>query len=301
MRVDDERVGPLDAVQQRARARRQQGRAAVGAVHVQPQAAGGADLGDAGEIVEGAGVGRSRRRHDGDHLGRVEAGERMLERRSVQAPVRVGRGRRDQSAAHDVGGGGHGRVRRRAGDDDATDVRRLASAARRHERAQIGDGAAAHEGAAGRRGEPGGVRPASAAPRLPPRRPGPPRGGCRRRSSPRRAPCRRAPRRPSASRARRRSSAGGPAGSPWGRSTSRNVASAASVPIPAAPSGGSGPAARSRRQDAPAVGEARERPVEQVARGGGVRGRGLVHAHADAVTARRRSSRPRCRGGPGIP
>ncbi len=125
VRVDDERVGAFDAVQERARARREQRRAAVGAVHVQPQAVCGADVGHAGEVVEGARVGRSGRGDHGDDLGRVETGERLLEDRPVRRPCASAAGAVSQLATHDVRGGGHRGVRRGAGDDDAPVVRAL--------------------------------------------------------------------------------------------------------------------------------------------------------------------------------
>ena len=67
VRVHDERVGPLDTVEQRPDGRRQERRASVGAVHVEPESAVGADVRDAGEVVDGPGVRRSGARHDGEH------------------------------------------------------------------------------------------------------------------------------------------------------------------------------------------------------------------------------------------
>ena len=66
MRVDDERVGALDAREALAHARGAQRAEAVGAVDVQPQAALAAHLGDAGEVVDGAEVRGPGRGDDGE-------------------------------------------------------------------------------------------------------------------------------------------------------------------------------------------------------------------------------------------
>ena len=66
VRVDHKRVGVLDAVVGRPDARREQARAAIGAVDVEPQAVLTSDCRRAGQVVNDARVGRAGR---GDHGG----------------------------------------------------------------------------------------------------------------------------------------------------------------------------------------------------------------------------------------
>ena len=65
VRVPGDRAGPLEAAQPPAVRRREEGRRAVGAVDVQPEAALLAEPPDRLEVVEGAGRRRARRRDDG--------------------------------------------------------------------------------------------------------------------------------------------------------------------------------------------------------------------------------------------
>ena len=82
MRIDDERVGLLDADEDLAHRRRGEGRGPVGAVDVQPQAAFAAHRRDAGEVVDDTEVRGAGRGDDGEDVVRV----RGLEGRAQRLP-----------------------------------------------------------------------------------------------------------------------------------------------------------------------------------------------------------------------
>ena len=89
VRVDHDRVGPLDPVEQRPDGGGGESRAAVRAVDVQPDAEPPADLGDAGEIVDVAAVRRAAGRGDGEDAVEVLAVQRRLQRLPRQPPALV--------------------------------------------------------------------------------------------------------------------------------------------------------------------------------------------------------------------
>jgi hypothetical protein len=75
VRIEGERVGPLDAVQARLPFLAQHERAPVGGVDVQPQLARGAQIGERPQRIDGAGVGGAGR---GDHQERRLAARPIL-------------------------------------------------------------------------------------------------------------------------------------------------------------------------------------------------------------------------------
>ena len=100
VRVDDEAVGALDAVEPVADARRGERRAAVGAVDVEPRVEIGGNVGGAGEVVDHADVRRARGGDDGEEtltIGVVECVDHRTQRAAGHATAVVGRHR------HDVG------------------------------------------------------------------------------------------------------------------------------------------------------------------------------------------------------
>ena len=201
--VDDERVRLLDAGEAVAHARREQRRAAVGAVDVEPQPALARDLAHAGEVVDDAGVGRAGGRHHGAHRRRVAVGvERGAQGGAGQAVVADGdrqRVRRPmmrsalsiEECAWALTAMRQRRAVARAAGARAAALRRVA---RDDERRQVAGRAARHEAAAGGLRQAGEVGEQSAAPGSPraprPRPPATRSPGSRRR----RPPCRTAAR-----------------------------------------------------------------------------------------------------------
>ena len=101
----------LDAGVRRPHRRGGEARAAVGAVDVQPHAELAADLGDGGEVVDDAEVGRARRRHDGEEgLGSVVQ-QHLAQARRRDSRQLVVHGHVDQLGVHDVAGRLDRRVR----------------------------------------------------------------------------------------------------------------------------------------------------------------------------------------------
>ena len=96
VRVDDERVGPLESGELLAhRGREERRRAAVGPVDVEPQRLLCRHVGHAVEVVDDPGVGRARRGHHADDVGppRVVA-QRGTQRVAGQPVVPCGHGER---------------------------------------------------------------------------------------------------------------------------------------------------------------------------------------------------------------
>ncbi len=154
MVVDGDRVGVLDAVQQRAPGGRDEQTAAVGGVDVHPGVVLRAQLGDLGQRVDRAEVG-----------GAGGADDRHRDQALGLAAAQLGGEHLDPHAALAVGGDGHHRVRaeaeqrRRLADAEVADVggedaqlggvRRLGLLAGEQHRLEVGLRAAAGEDAVG--------------------------------------------------------------------------------------------------------------------------------------------------------
>ena len=110
MRIDDQRVGALDAREAVPDRGRSQRGGSVGAVDVEPETVLGTDLGDACQVVEDAEVRRPRGRHDGEQAVAVGRGKRLSQAEPRQPPVGV-RPDAEHVDVHDA----RGRVDRRVG------------------------------------------------------------------------------------------------------------------------------------------------------------------------------------------
>ena len=93
VRVGRDGVGPLEALEQRLELRRDRGQRPVGPVHVEPEALGGAQVGQLVERVDGAGVHGAGVAHDDRGLpaGLPVVGDRPLQQVHADAEAVVGR------------------------------------------------------------------------------------------------------------------------------------------------------------------------------------------------------------------
>jgi len=158
VRVDHQRVGVLDPGEAATRAGREQGRSAVGGIHVEPQVPLGGDRGHAVQIIDDPGVGGAGGRHDGDHgLGLRVPGECGMEGLAGQ-PVIVS-GNLQRVGADDVqrlGDRGVGLAADRHPRPPASQARRQRPAvAGRHQGGEVGHGPAGYEAAARGGRQPG--------------------------------------------------------------------------------------------------------------------------------------------------
>lgn len=95
MRVDDKRIGVLDPVIGAPDARREQPRAPVRAVDVEPQAVLAGDGGGTGQVIDDARVGRAGGGHHHGQRGWVAVGlDRRAERHTGEPVIAGGHGQR---------------------------------------------------------------------------------------------------------------------------------------------------------------------------------------------------------------
>ena len=161
VRIDDEGVDAFDACELCPRAGDAQRRAAVCRVDVEPQPARRGDGGETGEIVDDAGVRRSRGRRDRAHrIGFGVRGQGALERRARE-PIRVV-GLDDERVAIEDPQRARDRRMRLLADRDPPAVGATTAARRRrlagdHERRQVSGRTTRDETSARGRREPGEV------------------------------------------------------------------------------------------------------------------------------------------------
>ena len=157
VRVDDERVGALDAIEERPDARCEQRGAPVGGVDVEPETPVGTRVGHPRQVVDDPGVRRAGARHHREHALSVGI-ERPAEPVAGQPAALVVRDLQDVDVHHPRGGDHAGMHRVTRGESPPG---RPAPPAlgrrvpRRHERREVPRRAAGDEHAAGLVGEPG--------------------------------------------------------------------------------------------------------------------------------------------------